>query len=85
MASFRQLRLTEIVKRLTPKSKVILKGLPPGFLDGLPPEDQRAVHALVGKRVKFNEHDEYGHAELQFKDKEEITHFIWVDPKFIEP
>lgn len=72
------------MKRLKPRSKVILKGLPPGFLDGLPLEDQRAIRAVVGKHVKFNEYDAYGHAELQFKDEEKIIHFIWVDPKFIE-
>lgn len=73
------------MKRRNPENKVILKGLPPGFLDNLPLEDQRAIQAVVGKRVRLNGYDADGRAELEFKEKRDITHSIWVDPKFIEP
>jgi len=44
--------------------KVILTGLPPGFLDDLPEEDQRAISAVVGKAVKLLGYDQDGRAEL---------------------
>jgi len=59
--------------------------LPPGLLDGLPEEDQQAIRAVIGKRVVLNEYDLDGRAELEFTDKHEVSHFIYVDPKFIEP
>jgi hypothetical protein len=64
-------------------NKVWLTGLPPGFLDGLDEEDQRAISEIVGKQVRLNEYDAYGNAELEFKDNNGVTHFIFVDPKFI--
>lgn len=72
-------------KRFKPNTKVVLKALPPGFLDGLPIEDQLAIRAVVGKRVTFNEYDSYGHAELEFRDKDNTIHFIFIDANFIEP
>ena len=68
-----------------PKEKVILKELPPGLLDNLPTEDQRAISEVVGKPVMLNEYDADGRAELEFTDREDVIHFIYVDPKFIEP
>lgn len=63
---------------------VILKALPPGFLDNLPVEDQRAISEIVGKPVMLNEYNADGRAELKFTDSEDVIHFIYVDPKFIE-
>ena len=62
--------------------KVILTGLPPGFADDLPNEDQRALLQAVGKAATLNGYDEDGRAELEFKDRDGIFHTIWVDPKF---
>jgi hypothetical protein len=66
------------------KPKVLLKALPPGFVDDLPDEDQRALLAAVGKRVALNAYDEDGRAELEFIDREGVDHTIWVDPQFID-
>jgi hypothetical protein len=63
---------------------VILKALPPGFLNNLPVEDRRAISEIVGKRVMLNEYNADGRVELEFKDSEDVIHFIYVDPKFIE-
>jgi hypothetical protein len=71
-------------KTLPAGRNVILKALPPGLLDDLPVEDQRAISAIVGKPVKLNEYDEDGRAELEFTDSEDVIHFIYVDPTFIE-
>lgn len=79
------LNTRKLKKPLKPKNEVILKALPPGLLDNLPPDDQRAIRAVVGKRIALNEYDTDGRAELEFKDKGKTIHFIWVDPKFIEP
>jgi hypothetical protein len=75
-----------------PGEKVVLKSLPPGLLDGLPEEDQRAISAIVGKPVLLLEYDEDGRAELHFDDPFDgirgtwnHTHSIWVAPEFIEP
>ena len=34
---------------------VVLEGLPPGFLDDLPLEEQIAIKAVIGKPIKFIE------------------------------
>jgi hypothetical protein len=79
-------------ERLRIGSRVVLVAVPPGLLDGLPTEDQRAIRAIVGKPVTFLGYDERGDAELHFADpfvvqtdKSTYTHSIWVSPKFIEP
>jgi hypothetical protein len=46
--------------------KVTLLGLPFGFMDNLPQEDQRALLAAVGSQVKFNGYDER-RAELELE------------------
>jgi hypothetical protein len=73
-------------KRPKRGQKVVLKALPPGFLDGLPDEDQRAISAMVGKPIMLNKYDRDGRAELEFADPyiENSSHTIWVDPKFIK-
>lgn len=53
------------------------------LLNGLPEEDQVAIRAQVGKRLKINEFDAYGYAELEFQDQEEVIHFIFVEPKYL--
>jgi hypothetical protein len=69
---------------LKPGQKVILKGLPPGFIDDLPESDQTALLDAVGKTVALNLYDQDGRAELEFTDKEDVIHFIYVDARFIE-
>lgn len=66
-----------------PGDMVVLSSLPPGLLDDLPPEDQEAIQAVVGKPVLFNEIDQHGRAELQFTDKNGTVHFIWVAPELL--
>jgi hypothetical protein len=70
--------------------QVVLLALPPGFLDGLPEEDQRAITAMVGKPVMLVGYDEDGRAELHFDDPfdprtddSSHTHSIWVGTEFI--
>jgi hypothetical protein len=67
-----------------PGDKVLLMALPPGLLDGLPPEDQRAISRVVRKAILLNEYDEHGRAELQFTAADGRIHFIWVSPEFIK-
>ena len=74
----------------TAGERVILLSLPPGLLDGLPDEDQRAIVAMVGKAVVLVGYDEDGRAELQFDDPFEArtehsshTHSIWVGTEFL--
>jgi hypothetical protein len=62
---------------------VVLKALPPGFLNNLPVEDQQAISKAVGKPMTFNGYEDDGRAELEFLDAEGVVHFIYVDPKFI--
>lgn len=62
--------------------KVILTGLPPRFLDDLPIEDQEAIRAVIGKALVLNEYDEDGRAELEFRDKNGVVHFIYVERKW---
>jgi len=69
---------------------VVLQSLPPGLLDGLPEEDQRAIRAIIGRPVLLLEYDENGRAELVFDDPfdgvpgtSNHTHSIWVSPEFI--
>jgi len=59
--------------------QVILKALPPGFLDDLPVADQEAV----GKPITLNGYEDDGRAELEFADTEGVIHTIYLDPKFI--
>ena len=72
--------------------RVVLIALPPGFLDGLPDEDQRAITAIVGEPVLLLGYDDDGRAELEFDDPfvartdtSSYTHKIWVAPELIKP
>src|SRR5216683_656743 len=49
-------------KKPKPGEKVILKALPPGFIDDLPEEDQRAISAVVGKPIILNKYENDGRA-----------------------
>ena len=63
---------------------VILTGLPRGFLDDLPAEDQLAISKAVGKRVRLEGYDADGRAELMFRDAEGNLHTIWVRRSFVK-
>lgn len=63
--------------------EVVLKALPQGFTDDLPPEDQNAIWAVIGQPIRLNGYDADGRAELEFRDDQGIIHFIYVDPKFL--
>ncbi|MBZ5521673.1 MAG: hypothetical protein LAP21_05380 [Acidobacteriia bacterium] len=67
-----------------PGKEVVLKKLPPGLLDGLPDEDQKAIAKIVGKSVLLLQYDDIGRAELEFTDSAGVIHFIYVEPEFIE-
>jgi hypothetical protein len=60
-------------------STVVLVRVPPGLLDDLPLEDQRAINEVVGKPIRLNDYDDVGRAELEFKDRNGVIHFIYVD------
>ena len=70
--------------------RVVLVAIPPGLLDGLPAEDQRAITAIVGQPVLLLGYDESGKAELQFADpftaqtdSSTHSHSIWVAVNFV--
>jgi hypothetical protein len=67
----------------TPGTLVMLVELPPGMLDDLPLEDQKAIFDAIGKPMLVNEYDDAGRAELEFKDCDGIVHFIYVGSEFI--
>jgi hypothetical protein len=69
--------------RPKPGDKVVLTKVPPGLLDDLPLDDQRAISEIVGKPILLNEYDEDGRAELEFRAEDGTTHSIWVKPDFI--
>ena len=62
---------------------VTLVFAPETLLQGLPEADQDAIKAVVGKPVRVGGYDDYGHVELEFKDKNGIIHFIWVEPSAV--
>ena len=70
---------------------VVLLGLPPGFLDDLPLEEQFAIREMVGKPIKFIEITSFTclgerieRAELEFVDEERgMKHWLYVDPSYI--
>ena len=72
-------------KQPKPGDMVALVGLPPGFLDDLPVENQIAIRDVIGKPVKFNEITSWGYAELEFGENPGKGHFIYVDLSFIRP
>jgi hypothetical protein len=71
--------------KLKPGRLVFLKSLPPGFVDGLPEEEQRAITARIGRPILFIKYDRDGRAELEFMDKDDGIHMLYVDRKYIRP
>jgi hypothetical protein len=69
--------------RPKPGAMVVLTEVPPGMLDDLPMEDQKAITEVIGKPILLNEYDGAGRAELEFKDRKGHVHFIYVSPEFI--
>lgn len=67
---------------MKPGAKVILLEIPPGFLNDLPIEDQRAIEVAAKKPMDFIGYDG-GRAELEFTDSSGVIHFIYVDPVYI--
>ena len=75
-------------KRVTkpkPGSKVALKALPPGFIDDLPEEEQRAISARIGRPIMLMGYDRDGRAELEFMAQDDSIHTLCVDLKFLRP
>ena len=75
-------------KRLTkpkPGDKVVLKALPPGFLDDLPENEQRAISARTGRPIMLMGYDRDERAELEFMAQDDSIHTLYVDLKFIRP
>jgi hypothetical protein len=76
-----------------PGDMVLLEGLPPGFLDDLPPEEQLAIRDMVGKPIRFIEitcstfHGErVERVELEFSSEiSRMNHTLYVDPSYIRP
>jgi hypothetical protein len=65
-------------------SAVVLTKLPAGLLDGLPVSDQTAIRAIVGKPVILRRYDEDGRAELYFRDKKGVHHFLYVSASYVK-
>jgi hypothetical protein len=72
-------------RRAKPGEMVILTGLPAGFVDDLPPEDQKAITQIIGQPVRLEGFDDDGRAEVEFTDSKGVFHFLYVDPRFIRP
>jgi len=78
-------------KQPEPGDMVVLVGLPPGFLDDLPPEEQLSISEMLGKPIKFIENasftyygKRYERVELEFIDGERgMNHTLYVDPIYI--
>jgi hypothetical protein len=68
---------------MKPKRRATLTELPPGFLDDLPEEDQKAILEIVGKPIEFLGYDEDGRAELKFTDGNKVFHSIFVRREFV--
>ncbi len=62
---------------------VVLKKLPPEFLDDLAKEAQFAISAVVGKAIVMKGYDKDGRAELEFTEKDGTIHFIYVRPECV--
>jgi hypothetical protein len=69
---------------LKPGGKVILKELPPGLLDGLPVEDQKAISAIVGVPVRLSGYDQDGRLELEFVEASGTIHSIYVERQYVK-
>ncbi len=81
-----QKKNTAISRRALPKpgGKVVLKELPPGLLDGLPEEDQKAISAIVGVPIRLSGYDDDGRVELEFVEANGTGHSIYVDRRYVK-
>ena len=68
-----------------PGTRVVLTQEPPHLLHGLPDQDQAAIREIIGKPVLLVAYDGDGRAELEFADRRNAVHFIYVDPVYIKP
>jgi hypothetical protein len=66
-----------------PGESVVLTEVPPGILDDLPLEDKQAIVEIVGKPIALRGYDDQGRAELEFIDRDGISHVIFVASRFI--
>jgi hypothetical protein len=66
-----------------PGDLVLLMEAPPGLLEGLPEEDQKAISETIGKPIQLVGYDDDGRAELEFTDGAGVIHFIYVNPSVI--
>jgi hypothetical protein len=71
--------------KLKPGQKVILTALPPGFLDDLLDEEQRAISVRIGRPIMLMGYERDGRAQLEFMASDDSIHTLYVDPKFIRP
>jgi hypothetical protein len=67
-----------------PGERVVLEKVPPGLLNGLSEEDQRAISAIVGVPIRFSGFDDDGRLELEFVEDGGTIHSIYVDRKFVK-
>jgi len=67
-----------------PGDTVVLTRVPHGLLDGLPKTDQKAISEIVGKPILLVGYDDDKRAELEFTDGSGVTHFIYVNAKFVK-
>ena len=79
----RQKQKLERKAKLKPGQVVILMALPPGFIDDLPEEEQQAISARIGRPILLLKYEQGGMAVLEFMDKDDGIHTLYVDPKFI--
>ena len=73
-------------KQPKPGDRVVLVGLPPGFLDNLPCESQTAITAMIEKPVEYRgitRTSEWERVELRFVEYSGRIHYINIDPSFI--
>lgn len=63
---------------------VILTGLPLGFVNDLPQEDQLAISGMVGKTIRLNRYTDDGRVELEFVEEDSKIHFIYVNASFVK-
>lgn len=61
---------------------MILKGVPDGFLDDLPANDQQAIRAAIGQTVRIVQSGSEL-TEIEFDDGAGATHSIWVPPSIL--
>jgi hypothetical protein len=68
----------------TPGDLVLLMKAPPGLLEGLPEEDQKAISEMIGQPMKLVRYDDAGRVELAFTDHCGVIHSIYVNPSVIK-